>query len=158
MGRAVLLASELGFKAVMGVELHPALVRIARRNVRLWRAAGRERGPMRVVAADAVEYELPEGPVLVFLFNPFGAPVLRRLLKAWKKTLKARASGLDLLYVNNEQEGVLESERGWQRQFLGKIPRSRADAIADYRIMANQPDGEYASSNWEDCSIWRYGG
>ena len=29
MGRAVLLASELGFKAVVGVELHPTLTRIA---------------------------------------------------------------------------------------------------------------------------------
>jgi len=22
--------------------------------------------------------------------------------------------------------------------------------------MANQPDGEYASANYEDCSIWRW--
>jgi hypothetical protein len=62
---------------------------------------------------------------------------------------------LDLLYVNNEQEGELESAPGWTRLFLGKVRRSRADAIADHKIMANQPEGEYASSNWEDCSIWR---
>ena len=40
MGRAVLLASELPFKAVVGVELHPMLARIARRNMAAWRAAG----------------------------------------------------------------------------------------------------------------------
>jgi SAM-dependent methyltransferase len=162
MGRAVLLASELGFKAVDGVELHPTLARIARKNASLWRAAGRERGPVRIVHGDAVEFALPPGPLLVFLFNPFGAPVLRRLLKRWRKalavpsTLAVPANGLDLLYVNNEQEGELEAAPGWTRLFLGKVPRSRADAIADHKIMANQPEGEYASSNWEDCSIWRH--
>jgi len=155
MGRAVLLASEVGFKRVVGVELHPTLAGIARKNVCLWRAAGRERSPMRIVEGDAVEFPLPSGPVLIFLFNPFGAAVLRRLLKGWRKALAGRTQHLDLIYVNNEQEGVLESEPGWARLFLGKVRRSKADAIADHKIMANQPEGEYASSNWEDCSMWR---
>jgi len=158
MGRAVLLASEISFKAVVGVELHPTLVGIARRNVKTWRSAGRERSPIRIVEGDAVEFALPAGPVVVFLFNPFGAAVLRRLLKRWQLELVGRADALDILYVNNEQEGVLEMERGWGRLFLGKVRRSEADAIADHKIMANQPEGEYASSNWEDCSIWRWKG
>lgn len=153
MGRAVLLASELAFKAVVGVELHPTLAGIARKNVRTWRAAGRERSPIRIVEGDAVEFGLPAGPVVVFLFNPFGAAVFGRLLKGWRK----REGGLDLLYVNNEQEFVLEGARGWTRLFLGKVRRSKADAIADHRIMANQPEGEYASANYEDCSMWRWG-
>jgi SAM-dependent methyltransferase len=158
MGRAVLLASELGFKEVVGVELHPVLAAKARKNVRLWRAAGREIGRMRIVEGDAVEFPLPERPVLVFLFNPFSAAVLRRLLRGWRKALAGRAEALDLLYVNNEQEHVLEAEAGWRRLYLGKVRRSKEDAIADHRIMANQPEGEYASSNWEDCSMWRFGG
>ena len=158
MGRAVLLASELGFKAVVGVELHPALARIARRNVALWHSAGSSTTTIRVVEGDAVEFALPSGPVAVFLFNPFGAPVLGRLLKRWQGSLVKRSEPLHILYVNNEQEGVLESARqqGWTRLFLGKVPRSKADAIADHKIMANQPEGEYASSNWEDCSIWAW--
>ena len=58
--------------------------------------------------------------------------------------------------MNNEQEGVLETQRGLVRLFLGQVRRSRADAMADHRILANQPDGEYASANYEDCSIWRW--
>jgi SAM-dependent methyltransferase len=156
MGRAVLLASEMGFKAVVGVELHPTLLRIARKNARIWRAAGRERAPIKMVAGDAVEFALPEGPVLAFLFNPFEAPVMRALLKAWPKTRSGSGLGLDLIYVNNEQEAVLEMHRGWTRLFFGKVRRSAQDAIADHKIMANQPEGEYAAANWEDCSIWRY--
>ncbi|MGB8261229.1 MAG: class I SAM-dependent methyltransferase [Terracidiphilus sp.] len=158
MGRAVLLASEMDFRAVRGVELHPTLASIARRNLRLWRQADRERSPARIHCRDAVELPLPKGPVLAFLFNPFGATVMRRLLAAWRAQLIREPRPLDILYVNNEQEGVLESARGFHRLFLGKVARSRADAIADHRILANQPDGEYASSNYEDCSIWRLAG
>ena len=158
MGRAVLLAAELPFREVVGVELHPALARIARKNLALWQAAGRARAPMRLVCGDAVEFKLPAGPCLAFLFNPFGAAVMRRLLAAWSKSLAGRAGQLDLLYVNNEQESVLENQAGFVRLFHGQVRRSKADAIADYRILANQPDGEYGSANYEDCSMWRWTG
>jgi SAM-dependent methyltransferase len=158
MGRALLLASELPFRQVVGVELHPTLARIARRNAIAWRAAGRARAPMRMVCGDAVDFRFPDGPCVAFLFNPFGAPVMRRLLRALKKGFAGRPGQLDLLYVNNEQERVLEAQAGFVRLFLGEVRRSRADAIADHRILANQPDGEYASSNAEDCSIWRFVG
>lgn len=164
MGRAVLLAAELPFKSVVGVELHPGLARVAKKNLTVWRKAGRARGPMKIVCGDAVEFEWPDGPCLAFLFNPFGAAVMKRMLKVWRRNFKERGAALDLMYVNNEQEWVLEAEAGFERQvrlerqFLGQVARSRADAIADYRIMANQPEGEYASSNWEDCSIWRWVG
>jgi SAM-dependent methyltransferase len=158
MGRAMLLAAELPFRQVAGVELNPTLVRTARKNLAVWRASGRARTPMKLVCGDAVEFPLPEGPCLAFLFNPFGAPVMRRLLAAWRNSLAGQARQLDILYVNNEQEHVLEQQTGFARLFLGQIRRSRADAIADHRILANQPDGEYASANYEDCSMWRWVG
>jgi hypothetical protein len=162
MGRAVLLAAELPFRQVVGVELNPTLGRIAQKNLAVWRAAERARAPMRLICRDAVEFPLPQGPCLAFMFNPFGAPVMRRLLAAWNQSLRKPLAGqarqLDILYVNNEQERVLEQQAGFVRLFLGQVRRSKADAIADHRILANQPDGEYASANYEDCSMWRWVG
>lgn len=158
MGRAMLLAAEFPFRAVLGVELNPTLARIGRRNMALWRAAGRANAPMRMMCRDAVEFELPAGPKVVFLFNPFGAPVLRRLLRKWSAAFAQRAGQLDILYVNNEQGAVLDAQAGFTRLFKGEVRRSRADAIADHRILANQPDGEYAVTNWEDCAIYRWVG
>ncbi|MGA3370492.1 MAG: class I SAM-dependent methyltransferase [Terracidiphilus sp.] len=155
MGRAVLLAAELPFRQVVGVELNPTLARIARRNLTVWRASGWARTPMKILCGDAVDFSLPPGPCLAFLFNPFGAPVMRRLLMAWRRSLGGRAGQLDLIYVNNEQERVLERQPGFSRLFLGQIHRSREDAIAEHRILTNQPEGEYAFSTFEDCSIWR---
>jgi len=158
MGRAVLLASEMPFKAVVGVELHPGLAGIARRNLAAWRRSGHMQTSAKVICGDALEFPWPDGKCVAFLFNPFGAGMMRRLLKGLALRFKGRKGELDILYVNNEQEGVFEGQRGFERQFLADVKRSKADAIADYRIMANQPEGEYASSNAESCSIWRWVG
>jgi SAM-dependent methyltransferase len=170
MGRAVLLAAEYPFREVVGVEVHPTLARIARKNAAVWRAAGRVRAPIRMVCRDAVEFRFPAGPCVVFLFNPFGAAVLRKLLLKLAKDFAGQggeaaqvgetvqAGQLDILYVNNEHESVLEQQAGFKRLFRGEVRRSRADAIADHRILAYQPDGEYAVTNWEDCSITRWAG
>jgi SAM-dependent methyltransferase len=162
MGRAVLLAAQLPFRQVVGVELNPTLARIARKNLTVIRTSGQALAPMKIVCGDAVEFRLPAGPCVAFLFNPFGAPVMRRLLVAWMKSLSKSLAGhprgLDLIYVNNEQDWVLERQAGFARLFSGQVRRSRADAIADHKILANQPEGEYASANYEDCSMWRWVG
>ncbi len=158
MGRAMLLASAYPFRAVVGVELHPALARIGRKNLALWRAAARTRVPMRMRCCDAVEFVLPAGPCVAFLFNPFGAPVLRRLLRSWSQRLASHASWLDILYVNNEQENVLAREPGFTRLFRGQVRRSNADLVTDRTILRHQPGREYAATIWEDCSIYRWKG
>lgn len=158
MGRAVLLAAEMPFRRVIGVELHPTLVRIARRNLAAWRKAGRLNAPARIVRRDAVEFAYPSGPTVLFLFNPFGAVVMRRLLRRLATAFADRPGGLDILYVNNEQELLLQQARGFARLFAGKVRRSREDAAADRRILTGQLDGEYAWAPYEDCSIWRWTG
>lgn len=158
MGRAMLLAAEYPFRAVLGVELHPTLARIGRRNMQHWRTTGRALAPMRMHCCDAAEFRMPAGPCAAFLFNPFGAPVLRRLAKQWARQFASRVGELDILYVNNEQEIVLRSQTGLERLFSGPIRRSPADAAAERNILNNQPDGEYAATAWEDCSIFRWVG
>ncbi len=158
MGRAMLLAAEHPFRRVVGVEFHPTLAGIGRRNMQRWRAAGRALAPMRMHCCDATEFSWPAGQCVVFLFNPFGAPVLRRLVQQWARQFATRPGELDILYVNHEQESVLRNDSGFERLFCGPIRRSRADAAAERQILNHQPDGEYAATDWEDCSIFRWVG
>jgi hypothetical protein len=152
----MLLASEYRFRAVIGVEVHATLARIGRRNMAVWRAAGRAVAPTRMVCRDATEFLLPAGPCVAFLFNPFGGPVLRRVLRIWSLCLAERPGHLDILYVNNEQETVLRQEPGYERLFHGQVRRSHADLVADRNILRSQPGREYAATIWEDCSIYRW--
>lgn len=158
MGRALLLAAEMPFCRVTGVELNPTLARIARRNAAVWRKTGRAKTAVKVVCGDAAEFRFPAGKCVLFLFNPFGAAVMRRLLKSVAAQFAGRPEELDLIYVNHEQEGVLEMERGFVRMFRGHVQRSSEDARADKAILNNQPEGEYAYARFEECSIWRWMG
>ncbi len=158
MGRALLLAAEMPFRAVIGVEMHPALVRIARQNLTVWRKAGRMRTSVHITQQDAATFSFSPGPCVAFLFNPFGAVVMQRFLRHAAHDFQKRPRELDLLYVNHEQEHVLEHQKGFVRYFQGPVKRSLADSKADHAILTNQPDGEYASENYEDCSIWRWHG
>jgi hypothetical protein len=83
-GRAVVLAAKAGFRRVVGVEIDAGLAADAERNLerRSYRARA-ERGraaPWSVVVKNAVDYEIPDGPVLIFMFNPFGEDAIRRCL------------------------------------------------------------------------------
>jgi len=156
MGRAVLLASTLQFRAVVGVELNPTLARMARRNVALWKRRGNARSAVTICCRDVMDYQLPAGPCLVFLFNPFGATVMKRLLKQIAAHVARRRCPVDLIYVNDEQAAILRAHPDVERLFRGRIRRSRSDAIADRAVMANQPEVEYAADDYEHCSIWRW--
>lgn len=156
MGRALLLAAEYPFRKIVGIEMHPTLAGIARRNMALWRRRAQSTTPMRMLCRDATEFPLPPDPSLVFLFNPFGAPVLRRMLRGWRRELRGRTASIDVLYVNNEQDHIFEMEPGFVRLFSGRVRRSLADTTADRNILTSQPDAEYAAMPWEDCSIYRW--
>lgn len=158
MGRALLVAAQFRFRAVEGVEIHPTLAQIARRNLSLWRSAGRALAPMKMHCRDVVDFKIPDGPCVLFLFNPFGAPVFKRLLARWAKAFVGREGQIDLLYVNHEQALSIRCQSGWTRLWTGPVRRSRADAVADLKILNAQPDGDYAATAWEDCSIFRWTG
>ena len=158
MGRAMLLAAQFPFSSVVGVELHPTLARIARRNIALWRAQGQAATGMRIYCRDASTFKLPPGPCVAFLFNPFGAPVMRAVLRWWASQLKQSPWPFEVLYVNHEQEDGFARQPGFKRLFRGQVRRSHADAVADRKILTSQPGAEYAAMDWEDCSIYRWVG
>ncbi len=80
MGRVVMLAARRPFRAVIGVEISPALVEIARENLATLRDPQRVVRDVKIVRADAAEYAFPRGDLVVFLYNPFRGPVLEAVL------------------------------------------------------------------------------
>ncbi len=89
-GRAVMMASEFPFRQVIGVELNRSLAKIARRNIAAWTASGRTACPVQILRQDATEFVFPDGPCLLYLFNPFAAPVVERLIESIATEFAAR--------------------------------------------------------------------
>ena len=75
-GRAVLIASLLPFRLVIGVELSKRLVAVAAANVDRFAAHAGMRAPVQLVAGNALDFAFPDGPVVLLLYNPFARPVM----------------------------------------------------------------------------------
>ncbi len=143
-GRGMMLASELPFRAVVGVELNASLHQVAEKNLELWRESGRALSPMQLVQGDALSLELPEGRLLIFLYNPFLAPLMRRLLARVDAVAKGRRGEIDVLYVVPQQEAVFAEFPQFELLWSERIGMSEVDAAADH-----------VSSPEDRCSLYR---
>lgn len=71
MGRNVLLASNYAFKQVIGVEIAPALHQVALENVATYEKQVALKSPIQLELNNALDYELPSTPLLLFFYWPF---------------------------------------------------------------------------------------
>ena len=112
MGRVVLLAARRPFRAVIGVEISPALVEIARENLGAVRDPQRLAHDVKIVRADARDYRFPRGDLVVFLYNPFRGPVLDDVL------VNLRAAGerreIVLLYHTPVERTTIEATEAFE--------------------------------------------
>ena len=161
-GRGLLVASEFHFRKVIGIELNPALAAIARENVAHWTEAhitdrtAPRLAPIEVLEQDALDYEFPARPTLLFLFHPFEAPVLKQLLRRIETQFAKRPNTVDLIYVNAECANVLDRNPAFTQLFLDNVKMSTEDHAADLEAIARQK--EYGSTGDEECAIYRYSG
>ena len=165
-GRGLLVASEYRFREVVGVELNHEMAAIARQNVAHWNATHAADptadpiAPIEVLEQDALEFQFPATPTLLFLFHPFEAPVLKQLLRRIETQFAARPKSnppaLDILYANAECADVLDRHPAFMQLFLDKVAMTPEDYAADLEAIARQR--EYGSTGDEECAIYRYTG
>ena len=161
-GRALMTASRHPFRQVVGIELNPGLAKIARANLGAFAASPHADAlaPVFLLEGDALEVPLPDGPMLVHMFHPFEAPLLRRFLarleQHYAQHLAGRSGRLDVLYVNAEHLTELDRNPAFTRIFHGMVPMSGEDHLADLAEIAGQT--EYGSTGDELCTIHRFTG
>jgi SAM-dependent methyltransferase len=113
-GRAMLLASELPFRRVVGVEFAPELCEVARRNLQDFQSAAQRCREFEVVCADAAEYQLPDEPTLVYIYNSFVDPLMRAVLANVRRSVDERPRKVLLALVNRKLDGSALTEMGWR--------------------------------------------
>jgi SAM-dependent methyltransferase len=161
-GRAILAASELGFRQAIGIELNPEMADIAQRNIDHWTTThaadptALRHAPIRLLEQDALEFEFPHSPCLAFLFHPFEAPLMRKLLTRMESQFASRPGDLDILYVNAECASTFDRNAAFRKLWFGKVAMSPEDHAADREAIAQQRD--YGSTGDEECAIYRYVG
>lgn len=158
-GRVVVLASKLPFRKCIGVELSPNLHAIAADNFARWQHSGDARSPLKAICQDALAFEFPPGPCLVFLFNPFPAHVLAALVDRLAEAFADRPGQLDVLYVNAEFRDIFDQHSGFAPLWQMPVAMSAEDAAAD---LLHQVDASgcraYAEESQDPCAAWRFTG
>jgi SAM-dependent methyltransferase len=100
-GRALLLAARYGFQHIVGVEFARELVEVARRNVQAAGAAVLAR--TRIIQQDAAQFDLPQEPLVLFLYNPFGAKTMAAVARRARASFDRHRRPLHVVYVVPEQ-------------------------------------------------------
>ena len=79
-GRSLFVAAEMPFQEIIGVEFSPLLHAQACANIRRCRPWLRAGTRMTSVHQNAKEFVFPEGKLVLYMFNPFGAETMRAVL------------------------------------------------------------------------------
>jgi len=145
-GRALLLASRFPFKRIVGVELSPELSADATVNIQRFAAPWQQCRNLEAHHGDATAFNYPSGPIVLYLYNPFLSPVLKRCLKNLTRSLAKEPREIHLVYVNPAFERLLNKhaptlETQWSQTFT----MTEEDALAD-RFGSTQ----------EEVAVYRY--
>lgn len=106
-GRTLIVAGQLGFGKVLGVEFAAELVEIARKNLAKLGLTG------VVVQADAADFQFPSSDLIVYLFNPFSRKVMERVVANLRI---CEAKELYVIYNNPNCAEILDSS-GFLKRF-----------------------------------------
>jgi len=106
---AMMLASQYGFKRVIGVEFSAALVERCRSNLSTFYANPKlkYRPAYEILNLDVTRFELPAGNNVLFLFNPFNKSVLRETFRNFLAVIDSSVFETYVIYINALHREVL---------------------------------------------------
>jgi SAM-dependent methyltransferase len=107
-GRVLLIASECGFKKVVGIEFSGALCDTARRNIELFSQRSPLKAQIEVIEADAASFRFDGLESVLFLYHPFGKTVLRSVLANLGASLRTHPRKIHLIYHNPEDRHEID--------------------------------------------------
>jgi SAM-dependent methyltransferase len=139
-GRALAVASEFSFQAIVGIELNPELCRDAIRNAAILRVGFPERTPIEVREGDASAPQLPDGPLVVFFYHSFNDELVKRL--ADNLALAAETREVLFIYVNPVHGAVFDQHKLFSRWYAQQVTIAATDV-------------DYCQDNDEAVVIWR---
>jgi hypothetical protein len=114
-GRTLLLASDYPFRRILGLELLPTLHQIAQENLQKYSSESQKCFTLESLCADATDFPFPAEPTLLYLFNPFPEPGLRRALANLEQSLQQNPRQVYLLYHNPLLEHVMGESAGFTK-------------------------------------------
>jgi hypothetical protein len=106
-GRTMFVAAEYPFRRIQGVEFAVELHKAAEINIQRYRYFRRQCTQIESVNMDASDYVLPNDNLVLYLFNPFGAEVLEKVLANLAASLQQHPRHVIVIMLFPEFASVL---------------------------------------------------
>ena len=91
---------------------------VAQQNLAQYHSDSQKCFAIESVCADATTFPLPDGALVIFLFNPFPESGLRRTIANLKNSVDAHPRPVIVIYHNPQLEAVL-NETGRLKRIVG---------------------------------------
>ncbi len=122
-GRVTCCAARRSIRRVVGIDDVEEMANVAMANARRLR---NRRTEITIARCKAEDFDYSEATVL-YLYNPFGASTLQRVLDQVKASLNKHQREIRIAYVNPKQECVIERAQWLER--YGRWPRRQSRGI-----------------------------
>jgi SAM-dependent methyltransferase len=143
-GRGLILASEVPFKRILGVELADSLVKIAHHNAEIIRGKHPERTRIEVAQGDATATAFPEGDLVIFLYHPFGPELFAQMLARLVDVASANNRSIFLIYENPVHGDLVDADQRFTRWYAANVPCTASES-------------GFAPDDSESVVIWHIG-
>jgi SAM-dependent methyltransferase len=111
-GKLLLLASDEGFRKVVGIEFSHSLSTIAKRNAERYSRHTGRCSTIEIVCCDAGDYVFRPDENVFFMFHPFGASVMDRVVRNLRKSLVDTPRRVWIVYTLPLLRNMLEEGLG----------------------------------------------
>jgi SAM-dependent methyltransferase len=131
-GRALVAAAQRPYGRVIGVEFAAELAAGAR--AALAEAEPLQAGHIEVHEGDAAGFVMPPTPIVLFLFNPFGSPVIEQV--AWRLSASYRnlPRPIVVAYLNPEHAQVFDTLWGFSPVALPRRLEMKLRLLSPYAL------------------------
>ena len=106
-GRVLLMAADYPFRRILGIELLPALHRVAQENLSVYKNDSQRCFAVQSVCGDARTFFFPPDPTVLYLFNPLPEAGLIEVLNNLDHSLGQYPRVVYVLYHNPVLENAL---------------------------------------------------
>ena len=97
-GMALLLACKYPFKSITGVEYSKTLAEAATRNIHDYLGETGSDRTVQSIWGDATDFELPDAPTILYLYNPFQGKVMDRVIENIERSLRNKPRDFWVVY------------------------------------------------------------
>lgn len=110
-GKALLLAADIGFNQILGIDLYDELNKVALKNIEKYQSLKPSLQKIEVLSIDAAEYQFLPNDTCIFLNDPFSNEIMEKVVTRVLDSYTQHPRPMHFIYKNNNLRQMLSLER-----------------------------------------------